>query len=276
MTYDLIIGFGMACSCSQSLRKAELQFLSFPFDWVVPDNDHFEGDLPRRADIVCAEFADWLNAEDLEYRGPHINGMDHYLNRRWGFVHLHDFPQGVPLEESLPSVAGKYHRRTARMLELIRRSRRVLVVRLDRPDRKHSTPVSDCRLARQALMRKFPGTAFDFVLIQQDECVRDETPEEGVRLLSFDYLNRTPGADRSQPVFSAVVNALKSRFRVRDYRTADERRQWKRAKRLKRYAKLGAANALQYRWRKLLSLILPPSCAARPSAPAPCTSSPDP
>lgn len=32
--YDLIVGMGKACSCSMSLRKAGLQHLSLPFDWM--------------------------------------------------------------------------------------------------------------------------------------------------------------------------------------------------------------------------------------------------
>ena len=34
-TYDFIFGLGNACSCTQTLREADLQVLSFPFDWVI-------------------------------------------------------------------------------------------------------------------------------------------------------------------------------------------------------------------------------------------------
>ena len=32
--YDICFGIGEACVCSQVLRKAGLQKLSYPFDWV--------------------------------------------------------------------------------------------------------------------------------------------------------------------------------------------------------------------------------------------------
>ena len=38
--YDLILPIGEACSCSQSLRTAGLQFASFPWDWIAMHNIH--------------------------------------------------------------------------------------------------------------------------------------------------------------------------------------------------------------------------------------------
>lgn len=32
--YDLILSIGEACSCTQALRKSNLQIFSYPFDWL--------------------------------------------------------------------------------------------------------------------------------------------------------------------------------------------------------------------------------------------------
>jgi hypothetical protein len=33
--YDLAFSLGAACSCSVALRRAKLQFASFPLDWIA-------------------------------------------------------------------------------------------------------------------------------------------------------------------------------------------------------------------------------------------------
>ena len=256
--YDLIFGFGPACSCSQAIRRAGLQYLSFPFDWITPTfgQPGWDDDVRRRTDIVCSEFRDWLLPNDFSFHGHHTNGKDKYFNTRHGLMFLHDFPEGVPLAESFPAVAVKYHRRCARLLELIRRSRNVLIVRIDRPDLDYRTPVDDCRYARRMLAERFAPANFDFILLQEDASIpRDECQEEqiedGLLRLSLDYRNLKPGADIMQPDTAITAAALRTRFTVSDYRTGDERAAWAHTRKMKRYARYGAANAFQYHWRRL-------------------------
>lgn len=265
--YDLIFGLGPACSCSQTLRMAGLQYLSFPFDWILPDYNQpkWHDDIRRRAEILCANCEGWFERADFTYRGPHTNGMGRYFNERSGFFFLHDFPLNVSFEESFPSVAAKYARRCSRLLELIRASRNVLLMRLDRPDIRTNTPVDDCRQAREMLASHFgPRTKFDFVLMQEDESLdrgvcRAEEIEDGFLRLSLDYRNTEPGVNVMQPDFRITSTALHDRFKVRDYRTRDERSAWARKQKMRRYAKYGATNFLQYRWRKIMAALGGPS-----------------
>ena len=157
MEYDLVFGFGPACSCSQTLRRAGLQLLSFPFDWIgpavkLPGRDE---DVRHRTDLLASNFHDWLHQEDFEYQGDHTNGKAKYWNNRLQLVFLHDFPIGVPLSESFPDVTAKYAHRTERLLSLIHRSKRILVARLDRPDLDYRTPLDECRYARDTLSKAF-------------------------------------------------------------------------------------------------------------------------
>ena len=260
LKYDLAFSFGPACSCSQTLRRAGLQMLSFPFDWIGPTfgTPKWDSDIRDRADLIASGFSDELREEDFVYHGVHTNGMAKYFNTHFGLVFLHDFPQGVPLSESFPSVKAKYSRRERRLLDLIRSSRRVLVVRLDRPDLDYRTPCEDCRYVRETLAKAFAPTEFDVLLLQPDPSVPFgkqslETVEPGLFRLAFDYVDRRPGADRKFPSFDYTAAAVAEHFAVREYRTKAEIAAHRLKERQKRWARYGAANALQYRWRKFLS-----------------------
>ena len=255
--YDLIFGIGVACSCTQTLRKAGLQLLSFPYDWLTPvSEEDFAHDLASRVDAICNGFPDWLDERDFAFHGPNTNGKDKYYNARLRLIFLHDFPMGVPLSQSFPAVRDKYRRRIERLLGLLRESKRVLVVRLDRPDLPFRTSLDDCRLARRKLAAAFPGTRFDFLLIQPDEAIPFERrtlerPEDGLERLAFDYRDTRPGADPSCSDFSKIVRALDGLFAVRDYRTAEEIRAHDLRRLRSRWAKFGADTALEYRWKRL-------------------------
>ena len=260
MKYDLVFGFGPACSCSQTLRRAGLQLLSFPFDWIGPgvNNPEWDNDLHRRADLLASGLTNQLRKEDFVYNGDHTNGMAKYFNTRLGMIFLHDFPIGEPLEQSFPAVIAKYERREKRLIELISRSKRVLVVRLDRPDLDYRTPDGDGRYMRETLSRAFAPAKFDYLAIQPDASTpfgsqRLETVEPGFFRLKFDYFDHRAGAERMFPRFDYTSAAVAEHFAVREYRTKAEIAAHKNAEKRKRWARYGATNAWQYRWRKLLA-----------------------
>lgn len=258
LRYDLIFSLGPACSCTQSIRGAGLQHLSFPFDWIGPEYGRtgWDDDVRRRAELVADGFRDWLNPGDFTYRGEHTNGKANFFNDRLGLIFLHDFPPGGDLTRSFDAVREKYDRRVSRLLQLIRASKRVLLVRLDRPDLGPHTKIEDCRFARRRLAEAFPGVRFDLLLLQRDESVafadrRLETVEDGLMRLAFDYRATDPNADRRQPDFALTSAALADLLSVRDYRTPEERRKHRLALRRKRWARYGATSALGYLWKRI-------------------------
>ena len=260
--YDLVFGLGPACSASQAIRKAGLQSLSFPFDWIGPTfgRPGWEHDLQRRADLICSEFKDWLRPEDFTFLGPHTNGKDKYYNNRLELTFLHDFPVGSSFQGYFPALVEKYHRRCSRLLELIRRSKKILIVRVERPDLDYRTPLDDCRYARKRLSEHFAPAQFDVVLLQCDASlargeIREEPIEDGILRISLDYRNLEPGADVMQPDHGRTSGVLRERFAVREYRTQKEIAAWKSRQRAKRYARYGASNFLQYRWRRLMAAL---------------------
>lgn len=243
--YDLIVGVGFACSCSESLRLARLQLLSFPYDWVTPRSrtpEDYALDLRARARHLCDGFAEWFLPGDFRYGGQiPENGKDIYFNDRLGLIFNHDFPTGVPFDRALPGVQRKYRRRADRLRRCILRAKRILLVRLDRPDLEVSTPVDDCRFLRNALSARFPNRRFDVLLFTHDPKTpvtdrRTVHHDEGLTQVTFDLRNPAPGALAYQADIQRVAGVLSGLCRVRDYRTLGERvRHWL-AKRRKRHA----------------------------------------
>ena len=259
LQYDLILPFGIACSCSQSLRRAGLQHLSLPFDWIGRQKNEafWEADASSRAAFIRNGFANFLDLEDFDYHGDHTNGKAKYLNRRTGFIFLHDFPAGVPIADSIAAIREKYARRISRLYQLLDASKRILLCRLDRPDLGAFTTLEECRAARRILAERCPAATIDVVLLQCDpsvpfaehELVR---VEDGVFRLAFDYRDTAPTADPKIPDLKMTAAALAAHFTVRDYRTAEEKRAHARKKQLAKWKKHGATTRLGYLWNRLL------------------------
>jgi len=270
-TYDLAFGLGTACSCSQTLRGAGLQYLSFPMDWTacawgtpIPQDS-----FVQEATWICKGLDGFLCPNDLRFIGPHEwNGKDIYGNARTHFVFNHDFPAGGDFATELPKVVAKYQRRYARLVSLIRASRRVLVVHIDFPNRFLPTPHEDCRRVREQLSATFPNVTFETLLLQCDPTIPFEkrqwaTTGEGCHLLTFDYRNRAPDADPQIPDLALTGAAVQAFARVRDYRTHAEKKAYRRQKNLKHWAKVGATTRWGYYKTKVLAalgIVKPASC----------------
>lgn len=230
--YDVAFSIGQACAYSKTLRTANLQFASFPFDWLA------DGTLHSRVDLLVHRFDRWLEKEDFVYIGRNpINGLGIFHNKKTGLNYLHDFADG-PIEASHAKVVKKYARREKRLFDLIEKSRRVLVVYINsaRTDIKKAPTLEDLVNARADLSQAFPNTTFDFVYFIMDRSIPfDErsvtAPAEGVTEIRFDYYDEkkdVKSADTAQALTSLGMS-------VRDYRTKAERRAYKLKADLKKY-----------------------------------------
>lgn len=256
--YDLILPFGRACSCSQVLRAANLQLLSFPYDWTAPVE---EDDLVRRTDIILNDFKDWFNKEDF-VRGEQVSakGAIMYRNVRTRHSFPHDFMAADDFESTFPIIAEKYRRRIERMNSCIRSSRSVLIFHLDTPIQPDPTPLADCQYALDKFSARHPGIRFDLCLLRLQKGrpaadLVEEHPDEHLTVLTFDYKDYSPGAMPYSVDLSTVAKILQARFSVRDYRSPDERKERKRQLQRSKFAANGASNAFQYRILKLKRLV---------------------
>lgn len=265
--YDLAFGIGTACSCSQTLRGAGLQLLSFPFDWITLRDESADrcDAIACRIDHICRGFPDWFAREDFhtlgENNGDHLtNGMLDCFNERLQMRFLHDFPRTQSLDESFPAVRTKYRRRIDRLLSLLDGARRVLVFRMERPNQAFETPLESFRSARAKLTARYPKASFDFIAFRLARGIpferrKIERPETWLTVVSFDYRSPDPKAPPHEPNMSQTIAALGELASVRDYRTPEERKAKRRKDRQKAYARFGATNWLQYRLAKLRARI---------------------
>ena len=249
--YDLIFGLGRACACSQMLRRASLQLLSFPWDWLTSDRS-VGPDLRFRADTLCNGFNSWFTPGDIE----ELPSEDWAPNRRCKsrstrIAYLHDFPKSMSVEEAFPAVKAKYERRLARLRRLIASSKTVLVACLDLPGLCAPTPLEDVRYARIRLAEAFPGAKFDFVLFSWEkgrgfEDRIESTPEDGLLHIVFDFKDNTFGKPDYAVDLDRLASILRSRFEVRDYRSAAERKAQKRRSLEAKMRAAGVDSRLQY------------------------------
>lgn len=260
--YDLAFGIGMACSCSESLRRAGLQYLSFPGDWTIPsladdEQPALVHDLPYRARILISPPEDFFAIENIRNLNAVSNtGREVYANIKTRYVFNHDFPVGSNLNEELPKVAEKYRRRYERLISLICASKRVLVLRVDRPNALEPTPTEDAREVIDLLNKTFAPTRFEMLVLSYEKgralgAMKEETLAEDLSRWTFDYKNPKPDALPHEIHVPMVGELLASRLAVKDYRTRAERKAHAKAKRLARYARVGATNVFGYHLARL-------------------------
>lgn len=248
---------GSACSCSQTIRAAGLQFESFPYDWAA--HMPIEKDLDLRLESIENDFSHWFDKEDLYFVGNYDYGWHaraKYHNRRTGGIFHHDFNVGEDFDAAYPAVLAKYRRRIDGLYRRIRASRRVLAFRLDFVGQEVPTSVEDCIRARQRLMAKFPGVLFDWILMAHDASFtmdnpKDELVSEGVRYVAFDCHCDDPRAPSYQPDFVKTAAVLSRYASAVDYRTFAEKRKFWAARRRAHWAKHGAKTFWGYLWAKL-------------------------
>lgn len=262
--YDLIFGLGVACSCTQTLRKAGLQFLSFPFDWIGPNSacEAYTQDLVRRTDILCSGLLSRLDPADFKFRGgPLSNGMADYFNERLELQFIHDFPWGVPFNEAFPKIKAKYAHRVARLIEIISGAKKVLVFKMERPDTHDRPPVEQFRRARNRLQERFPGVRFEFLSLRQQDDIpfatrKVECIEGFLTTVTFDYRSRDPEAESYQPDMDLTAKAVRALVTVRDYRTREEKQKHRDARLARKLENSGCSSLLQFRLKRLRASIL--------------------
>jgi hypothetical protein len=230
--YDVAFSIGQACACSMTLRTANLQFASFPFDWLA------DGTLPSRTDILIRGFDHWLDKEDFVYDGRNpVNRLGMFHNAKTEINYIHDFADG-PIESSYEQVKAKYARREKRLLDLIEKARRVLVVYINatRKGLRFAPSIEDVVRARADLSRAFPNASFDIVHFTLDRGIPFKersvtTPAEGVTEIRFNYEHEVTDVNLEE----AARALLSLGISVRDYRTESERRAYNLKADLKKY-----------------------------------------
>lgn len=156
--YDLIFSMGAACSCSSSLRSAELQVASYPFDWL------FGSDFCGRADIIANDFKRFIDKKDLEFAfSVRSIRCDAYHNKYNDLTFNHDFEKGKDLSETYDAISEKYSRRINRLLSTIQNANKTLIVYIETPDCIKHASNSEIKKAFEKIQKHFKFKDIDLV-----------------------------------------------------------------------------------------------------------------
>lgn len=220
--YDFAFSLGFACGTTQALRAAGLQFASYPLDWTMSPS------VKASAEMVAADFANWLEAEDLKLvdvrHGPGFFTRI-YRNERTGFGFSHEFSDFERFAVTYPKVKAMYARRIERFLERAGESKKILAVYMELPFRERIGDEAICE-ARQILAGRFPQAEIDLVYVYEEPgcgvpCVKSEG--EGVTVVAADY-RKFDGKEITHFVETgAIAKFLREAYRVEDTRKDEDK-----------------------------------------------------
>lgn len=207
--YDFVCSIGEACSCAQSLISANLRTASGPFDWL------WGSDFLGRIKILCSDFHRFIEKDDLIScdcnNGDTKNLCDIYKNKYTNLVLNHDFPAGVPLDDSYDTVAEKYERRINRLLSNINSSESVLLVYIETPITDKHTSNADIIEGSEQIKNRWSNKTIDILYFKND---LNLTPKQyELETLSNNIIKITANYKSQNP--DAVSYAIDTHF-VRD------------------------------------------------------------
>lgn len=166
--YDCIFSLGSACFSAELLTKAKLRVFSSPFDWLLG------GTLEKRIDLLCNNFKDFLNLDDLEKTGErdYPENCDIYRNNSNGIVFNHDFPKHEELSKSYPKVKDKYDKRINRLNQKLYNAKNTLIIHMELTERVFDK--DEMILLIENLNKKFNTANIDFLYIKHNNQMKDK------------------------------------------------------------------------------------------------------
>ena len=208
--YDVVFSLGAACLCSQMLRKKDLQFSSYPLDWVA------NKDFAFRTDLLVSDFDFFFDKEDLYFTGD-SNGMEDHpcevcINKRTGMGFPHDFSFGVDFETAFPEVKAKYDRRVKRLLDDIERNKNILIVYVippAAPEEQKDIPDNVLSACHDKITARFPDKNIDILCLICARDSREQNIGAHIRKIYFDF---------ERPNGVPPYDAKKLRTAIKEYR----------------------------------------------------------
>lgn len=162
--FDLIISLGAACSCTQTLRAFNLQDYSYPFNWM------YGTDFYGRCKILADNFYRFIKKEDLIFKEKAESmNRDIYYNEYNKLTFNHDFISGVEFNKMHKEVEEKYKRRINRLLKKIKKSKKILMVYIETPDKKSSEADNSIIKGYNLIKEKFNKKQMKLLYFFNDE-----------------------------------------------------------------------------------------------------------
>lgn len=186
--YELVFGIGAACLCSQALRKSNLQFASYPFDWLYGSN------FSSRVQLLISDFKDFFEKEDIVFTGKTNNDPEKlcniYENKKTGLFFPHDFPPAASFESFFPEVKKKYDRRIKRLLDSINKKHDILIVYVETALYSETETTSEVLIeCSNKIAQRYPDKNIHLLYIRCSDEFCDEQISPQIRRISFNYKN---------------------------------------------------------------------------------------
>lgn len=233
--YDLAFSLGFSCGGSRALRRANLQFASYPLDWTGSPG------VLASAKMIESDFADWLDRGALELVDVRAGrfGNHIYRNRKTGFGFPHEFSSFQTFDELYAPTVAKHRRRIERLMAHIRAAKKVLAIYVERPIDAR-TKDADLVEAKRILEAKFPGVAFDLVyFFHRDGAAESREVASGVTAVDCAYRQFLHGEVWHEIEYGGIADWLTAHATVADPRSEEEKAAYaaeSRRKERKRFA----------------------------------------
>jgi len=249
--FDMAFSMGFSCGGTMALRRAGLQFVSYPLDWIGSPG------IVKSAQMIASDFNGWFEKDDLRLvavrGGSFQNNVYQNVRTRFGFPH--DFPRFFRFEEKFDETKAKYDRRIARFLADLGKAKTALVVYIERPINPRACDV-DLVEAKRILEKRFPDVVFELVyfhLVMGRADFAEKTVADGITAVACDY-GQLDHSEMSHAIRTDVPSAyIRERFAVDDRRTDEEKATYAAKEKAKRRRYFGnRLNEIKYRiYRKL-------------------------
>ena len=250
-SYDLAFSLGFSCGGSRALRRANLQFASYPLDWTGSPG------IVASAKMIDSDFSGWLNRDDLELVDVRAGrfGNHIYRNRKTGFGFPHEFSSFQTFDELYAPTVEKHGRRIERLMAHVRAAKQVLAIYVERPINARAKD-ADLLETKRILESKFPGVTFDIVyFFHRDGAAESREVAPGVTTVDCAYRQFLNGEVWHEIEYGSVADWLAGRVTVADPRSEAEKQAYaaeSREKKRRRFAAEGNAirrklNELEYK-----------------------------
>jgi len=244
--YDIAFSMGFSCGGTMALRRAGLQYASYPLDWVGSPG------IVQSARMIASDFEGWFEKDDLRLVDVRTGSLQNnvYQNVRTRFGFPHDFSRFFRFDDLYAEERAKYDRRIARFKTDLSSAKTALAVYADRPIFGRA-PDDNLREALCVLREKYPGVAFDLLyFFQKDGCgdFAETQVDNCIAVVACDYKQMMFG-EVSHAIRPEVISKyLVGRFEVQDRRTETEKAAYARMCKEKRRKKFGSRlDELKYR-----------------------------
>lgn len=186
--FDAIISIGNLCASTENLRKCQLQFYTYPIDWVAG------GDVIHRTKLILNGCENLIQLETLEkFAENTLSRVPKHVckNTANQMVFNHDFPLHQTIEESFPAVKAKYDRRIARLQKHMAESDSILFVWLDSIIENADCSYEKIEQAYELIKEKF-GDKASFLALKNEagRSYKDRIEKDyndNFKCITFDY-----------------------------------------------------------------------------------------